>query len=109
MQLCVGPRYEHAEINLTRQRDQVDPIAALVYRSRDVPIGPAKWSQVFALATPVDSFDEAFIWSSTRLDWPITKQWMWTNRLSLRYRSRLLEAVFKRLSVILSTGLTYKF
>lgn len=109
VQLGVGPRYEYAEINLTRQRDQVDPIAALVYRSRDVPIGPAKWSQVFALATPVDSFDEAFIWSSTRLDWPITKQWMWTNRLSLRYRSRLLEAVFKRLSVILSTGLTYKF
>ncbi len=109
VQLGVGPRYEYAEINLTRQRDQVDPIAALVYRSRDVPIGPAKWSQVFALATPVDSFDEAFLWSSTRLDWPITKQWMWTNRLSLRYRSRLLEAVFKRLNVILSTGLTYKF
>ena len=84
----VVPRYEYAEINLTRQRDQVDPIAALVYRSRDVPIGPANWSQVFALATPVNSFDEAFLWSSTRLDWPITKQWMRTNRLSLRYRSR---------------------
>ncbi|MDM7952568.1 MAG: hypothetical protein QUV07_05050 [Cyanobium sp. CZS 25K] len=109
VQLGVGPRYEYAEINLTRQRDQVDPIAALVYRSRDVPIGPAKWSQVFALATPVNSFDEAFLWSSTRLDWPITRQWMWTNRLSLRYRSRSLEAGFKRLNVILSTGLTCTF
>jgi hypothetical protein len=88
VQLGVGPRYDYAEINLIRQRDQVDPIAALVYRSRDVPIGPAKWSQVFALGTPVDCFNEAFLWSSTRLDWPITKQWMWTNRLSLRYRSR---------------------
>ena len=42
VQLGVGPRYEYAEINLTRQRDQVDPIAALVYRSRDVPISPAQ-------------------------------------------------------------------
>ncbi|MEE4238027.1 MAG: hypothetical protein V2I51_15010 [Anderseniella sp.] len=63
-------------------------------------------TQVFALATPVDSFGEVFLWSATRLDWPITKQWMWTNRLSLRYRSRPLEAGFKRLNVILSTGLT---
>ena len=84
----VGPRYAYAEINLTRRRDQLDPIPAWVYRSRDVPIGPANWSQVFALATPVDCFDEAFLWSSTRLVWPITKQWMWTNHLSLRYRSR---------------------
>ena len=109
MQLGVGPRYDYAEINLTRQHDHVDPIAALVYRSRDVPIGPAPWGQVFALATPVNSFDEAFLWSSTRLDWSITRPWMWTNRLSLRCRSLSLEAGFKRLNVILSTGLTCKF
>ena len=70
---------------------------------------PSEWRQVFALATPVKSFDEAFLCSSTRLDWPITKQWMRTNRLSLRYRSRPLEAGFKRLNGILSSGLTYKF
>ncbi|WP_157665268.1 tetratricopeptide repeat protein [Cyanobium sp. NIES-981] len=109
VQLGIGPRYEYAEIDLNRRRDQVDTTVALVYRSREVPIGAAKWSQVFAVATPVDTFDEAFFWSSTRLDWPITKRWMWTNRLSVRYRSRPLEPGFERLNVILSTGLTYSF
>lgn len=109
LQLGVGARYEYAEIDLRRRRDQVDPIVALIYRAREIPLGRAKWSQIFSLAAPVDSFDEAFVFASARLDWPISTHWLWTNRLSVRYRSRPIQEDYPNWNLILSTGLTYQF
>jgi hypothetical protein len=108
-QLGVGVRYEYEFIDFEQRQNQLDPNLALVLRAREVPFGNGRINQILWVGSLMNDWENAFLWSTTSISFPLSKRWGWKNELVLRFRTQPIDNDDPNLNAIFSTGLTYKF
>jgi hypothetical protein len=74
-----------------------------------VPVGKGRINQILALGSLMNEWDNALLWSTTSISFPLSKRWRWKNELVLRYRTEPVDSDDPNLNTIFSTGLTYQF
>jgi hypothetical protein len=108
-QLGIGARYEYDYINFEQERNQIDPVLAIIVLGRGFSIGEAKLNQTFAIVPALNNFNNYIINSDTKLSVPLSKRWSFTNRLFVRYWNQLIVEENPKVQFFFSTGLEYKF
>ena len=108
-QLGAGVRYEYEYIDFEQRQNRLNPNLALVLRAREVPVGNGRINQILALGSLMNEWDNAFLWSTSSISFPLSKRWRWKNELVLRYRTQPVDSDDPNLNAIFSTGLTYQF
>jgi hypothetical protein len=108
-QLGVGVRYEYEFIDFEQRQNRLDPNLTLLLRAREVPVGKGRINQILALGSLMNEWDNALLWSTTSISFPLSKRWRWKNELVFRYRTEPVDNDDPNLNAIFSTGLTYQF
>lgn len=109
IQLGVGGRYRFDDINLEQSQDQLDLVVGVVYRTREVPIWIAMWDQTLEVVTSPSELGDLSVWSSTRLVFPFTDSWSWSNEFIIRYELQRPNPDYPPMWFQFFTGLTYSF
>ncbi|MFQ6538045.1 MULTISPECIES: DUF481 domain-containing protein [Aphanothece] len=109
VQLGAGLRYEYEELDSEKLVNQIAPNLSLILRARELKLGRVRLNQTLSIGSLMDEWSNAFIWSVTSIQLPLTERWSWTNTLLLRYRTKPVASDDPSLNASFATGLSYTF
>jgi putative salt-induced outer membrane protein YdiY len=109
VQIGAGVRYEYEELDSVEILNEAAPNLALILRARELKLGRLRLNQTLSIGSLMDDWSNAFLWSTTSIQLPLTERWSWTNTLLLRYRTQPVDDNDPNLNASFASGLTYTF
>ncbi|MGK7932742.1 MAG: DUF481 domain-containing protein [Microcystaceae cyanobacterium] len=109
IQFGLGSRYEYDFIDFEERRNQVNPIAAIVLVGRGFQVNNARIEETFAIIPALNDLEDLIVFSDTRVSFPISQRWSYTNRLFIQYRNKPVYEGNPDVEFFFTTGVDYRF